>query len=263
MTTVLNNRIFLILVLSSLLSACGWLNNGPDDSVVDISEEFSVYAVEGFSEDGRTIILKMSTLDNMCETSEIELETSQSNDYIDVRIKKVQEPDTCLTQMKTLRSSAEFDVISRQRYYLNISLRDIVDNTGNIEIYDDRILTNIEDQEGIVVDPVETLRLPENTIWGYARSFEVDYTGQIIDFVTDLSIISQSIVLKPGQYSGFTIDNTGQLEFDDQQPGMGDAQFFYKFTGDEQELIDLLQEYRDDAGAKADFRIFSTNGKIY
>jgi hypothetical protein len=251
------------MTVCGLFTSCSWFSEGPDDQVIDISEEFAIRAVERYTQDGRSLAIHLETIQPICQSSTLNLQTSQSGEHVDVLIQKIDKPDTCLTAETILSTSADFGLIEHPTYYLNVSLRNIIDNAGTIEVFNDRIVTSIEDPKGIIIQPQETFRLPESTIWGYARSKEVDYNGRIIDFVTDLSLMSQSIVLQTGQYSDFHIDNSGVLHFDDFNSSVGDATFFYKFTGSDQELEDLLAAYRQDAGQKAEFKVFSTNGKTY
>ncbi|MDX1685406.1 MAG: hypothetical protein R3275_09225 [Saprospiraceae bacterium] len=265
MTAFQNIRISLLTFLfAGVLTSCAWLGDAPDDKVIDILEEFEIYAVEDITESGRMVDMVITTINPVCDQASIEVETTQGRDYIDVIIRKINQPDSCDSGqkviMKTVTSLGELD---DDRYYVNITLKNVVDNTGTLNIFSDRMVLDISNPEGIIVNPAMTYVLPENMIWGYATSYEVDYAGRIIDFVTDLSLVCENIVLPDGQYTNFTIDESDKLHFDDRPPHMNEATFYFKFSGAEQEIIDLLEDYRQEAGQRADFKIFSTNGKVY
>lgn len=263
MMTTFKSRWILFGVIALTLSSCSFLSNGDDDMVIDVTQEFSVTTVENYHQSGPSILLKVKTIDPLCEDAQMDVITHQDHNTLEIRINKISKPDSCLLNQAILSQNVDFEWTSSPEYKLIFSLKGLIDNVGSIVITDDEIITQMPDAQGVIASPEVTYRLPEHTIWGYASSHEVDYAGRIIDFVTDLSIISKPIVLKKGEYANFQITESGRLVMDHQTTKMNDATFFYKFEGDEQLLIDLLDQYRTDAGTKAEFKIFSTSGKVY
>jgi hypothetical protein len=198
-----------------------------------------------------------------CSNAQIKSEAGLSQDFIDLTINAIEDPVDCDSVEQVLVQTNDFFPVTDDVYYLNLSLRNVIDNSGSVHIYNDRIEMDVMDPSGIIIEPSTTWRLPENTIWGFAQSNENDFNGVLIDFVTDLSIMSKSIVLKEGTYSGFQVNASGVLSFNDIAPSMSLQTFYFKFEGQDSEISDLLQSYRSDHGSKAQFFIYNTDGRIF
>lgn len=256
------------LVLFSMLmlftQSCDILHNDPEDQVIEVSEEFNVYAVEGYSTSGRTLQFVVETVsDSICSDAVLKVDALRQSELLNIDIFEIDQPDPCLSDTRRLQHTSPLGLLDKNVFEVSLSIKDLIVNQGQIDVYNDEILLSFNEPKGIVPGTKTSYRLPENTIWGYVKTYESDYAGRVLDFITELSSISQSIVLKPGQYSGFEINANGELVFDDKDVSSDVTTFFFKHTGPSSDLSSLLDTYRIDAGAKAEFVIHSTSGEVF
>ena len=228
------------------------------------SRDLDRFILEVFDENADGVKLIIRTTDpHPCSNATIASESSVSRDFIEVTINAIEDPMDCDSIPVILQSSETILPAEKDQYYLNLSLRNVIDNSGSIRIEDDHISLSIEDPRGIVIDPAVTYRLPDNIIWGYARTNEHDFGGVLVDFVTDLSLLCQATILNDGAYSGFEIDAQGVLKFDEEASIMSEETFYFQYTGDDSALESLISTYRADHGNRAEFAIFNTLGKSF
>jgi hypothetical protein len=250
-------------ILVITLSSCNWIES-PDDKVIDINDEFYIGAFESFTPVGRFINLNVTSIEPYkCSDAEINISHIVDGQHLDVTIEGIEEEAPCSGPEKYLSSDVELGQFVNSNYQLNISLGNIVNNSGALIVNDESLILDFDSPKGFICKPTETLRIPENTVWGFASTNENDFNGTLINFVTDLSLLCQPIVMKPGPYSGFSIENSGKLSFDDDSQVMNVHTFYFKFTGNDDDLVALLKEYREDSGTKAEYIVFCTNGRIY
>jgi hypothetical protein len=185
--------------------SCSGLN--AKEIIVDVDKEFTVQPWERLDESGGGLQLNIATLKNEeCGGTGINYDARIISNKVRVTLINLAFPSNCGTvapardtvKMPTLQSNTTYD--------LEINLKDVVTNKGKLVVEDGRFTVNMVNENGIVMQSKQVLRVPQNAFWGIVAN-DNGSDKAATQMIDSLKTIATPISMTNGDYGYFSVDN--------------------------------------------------------
>lgn len=235
-------------------------------AIVDIPVTFQLQMREklGFPEGRRPLEFHISSMEALdCQNYTIDYSVVQNGKKIHLTLNDFILPGPCSPGEGIAKASFTVGVLGNGNYPLTISLKDLIENEGLIEVTGNAFSIKLQTTDGIWVNPGTLYRIPENTIWGEMIPDTDTASALASAFLAELEPITETLNLKSGSYGYFTIEENGSVVLADTKKGDGNICFYYSYNGGRDELASLVDEYRQAAGGGLLIRVYDSEGGSY
>jgi len=231
-----------------------------DNVNISVMDEFNISMWENLNNNSRSFQLNIETIGaEFCENTLIETTNSTENGFIGLVINDIPK-DSCDSPIFPATSKFEIGLLSNGTYPLYISLKEVIYNYGNLRVEEDYFELNMNNLDGISVPEKKLFKVPENMIWGFV-AFENASASTVYDeFLNELTNVAISKNFQSGYYGYFSIEDN-ELTILNQNISHDNHQSFgLDFSGNNAEIIDLLDTYRNNY-PDLEFKIFTSKGE--
>ena len=188
-----------------LLGSCSGLNS--KEVIVDVNKEFTIQPWERLDEFGGGLQLNVATLKNEeCGGTSINYGITTTTNKISITLNNLAYPLTCGTTAPA-RDTLKMPVLQANTAYdLNINLKDVVFNKGKLTMDDAKFTIAMTNEDGIVMQSKQILRVPQNAFWGILANDNGNdkVATQMLD---SLKTVATPISMTNGDYGYFSVDN--------------------------------------------------------
>jgi hypothetical protein len=254
-----------ILLLTVTLASCNLDSLNDPIVVAEVNDEFHIDLWENLSPFGNSFIFNIQTIvEYECENYTIDFNMVPKFREVSISLNDIQEPADCEAGFNTAHAAISLGTLSAGFYELNVDLKNTVFNQGQLTVSKESYLIEMEDAKGIDFLRRELFRIPENTIWGY---ISYDNTAEAIadDFILQLEGITQAKALGKGYYGYFSIenDNSDQIILPHPPAAYGYKAFLLHFDGQDNEILDLVGQFRSDHGQAIQINLTNHQGRVF
>jgi hypothetical protein len=185
--------------------SCAGLNS--KEIIVDIDKEFTVQPWERLDEFGGGLQLNIATLKNEeCGGTGINYDARVIGNKMKVTLLNLAFPTNC-GAIAPARDTVKMPSASvNTTYDFELNLKDVVTNTGKLKVEDGKYTITMNNENGIIMQSKQVLRVPQNTFWGVLAndSGSDRIATQMLD---SLKTIATPISMTNGDYGYFSVDN--------------------------------------------------------
>ena len=235
------------------------------DPLVDIPIAFRIEMKEKLQPGPRPLELILSSLEVLeCTNYTIDYELDQNKSSIRLALKDLILTGPCHPGYAAATNILDLGVLDPGNIDLSISLKDIIRNEGTLDVQPESYSLRLETKDGLMIIPGTLTRIPDNTIWGgvFPKADSLVQLAQ--SFYAELTQLAQPMHLSSGDYGYFTVNPNFSITITDpEEPGEGGISFVYRFTGNNEDLIDLVKNYRSLGGHGLTIMLFDAEGNTY
>ncbi|MBI1224084.1 MAG: hypothetical protein GC192_02495 [Bacteroidetes bacterium] len=161
-----------------------------------------------------------------------------------------------------VEDSASYDFLPLGVYNLELVLKNTVSSSGTLTVTNDKYTLEIEDGYGFMANEATLMRVPTESVWGYVAYKDNQHLTTADEFLSVLNLKTSNLKLGKGNYNYFSIGGNDKLSLD-KAPDYNNFKTFYrKSTGQNTELIKLLEDYRTQyPSGEMEFKIFTSQGE--
>lgn len=254
-------RLLILLGVAALVSTC---QIDTEDAIVisDVNDEFYLDIWEQLTLEGRQLQWHIRTIEDAeCTDSELAHNYRETGTTISLAINSIIDPEDCTAGEQPLRDTLVAGQLANGVYDLSLSLRDAVNNSGQLIINPDYYELAFDKSQGIL--PLRRLlrRVPENLIWGYIRTQVDSLTEPANQLVSDIAELGSPASPQEGYYGYFTVNGDVLSPADDQLAGADS--FAYLLDKDTSQLEALISTFRDQYPEGVEVKLFDWKGRAY
>jgi hypothetical protein len=254
-----------LLALGLLLSWSGCRIGSLDDPIIvaDVEKEFYIDLWEELRPEGRNFVLVIKTIkEQECLNYHIDYDIERQGLHVRLSINEIIEPEDCNPGQAVATEKAVAGLLAPRNYDISIDLKNTAFNDGRLTVSGDRYQLDLETEKGIILVREELLRIPDNTIWGYAAYQQTDDEGKADSFLSDLGEIADKPSYLNGYYGYFTLVQNGQTVYLNNPPQTERIKpFIFHYDGPASNMLSLLEEYRNAYGDALNLKVFNTKGE--
>jgi len=232
--------------------------------VSDVEDEFKIIPWERLSPEGRTFEFRLETLAVQdCKSASISHQLNINGNQISLSIREIDAPKDCDPGTDPALGVANAGELSPRFYELTIDLKNTVFNEGQLSVFGDRYVIDMESTEGFEIANRELRRVPEQTIWGYVTYPKNEDQGLAEDLLSDIDSISQTRDFTSGHYGYFRINDnsTNKVTIAGHPNTLNLKQFIYQYEENLDDLATLVEGYRNQYGEQLDIRLYTWTGE--
>lgn len=254
-------RIAILGMLLMFLFTVGCKDNTVvEEPNVSVEKEFRIIPWEALDGNDRAFQINIETiLNESCEHTIIDVLPTFGNNDISISIRNIPTPD-CLAPIFPATSENMIGTLQSPNYDLEISLKDVIHNDGELFVEDNYYEIKMENLDGIVIPNTRLYKIPENTIWGYVAYADNASEDIANDFVNEIEGTTSVREFEDGFYGYFSIDNNKPTILSEEITQSFDQTFGLGFSGDNVLLTDILSNYRAQYPDLV-FKIFTSKGE--
>ena len=105
--------------------------------------------------------------------------------------------------------------------------------------------------------------MPADAIWGYIGFHELSQEFDIqSSFENSIDDLVEPHNYPSGYYGHFRISELNELTIDADQEYSGQYNFLYRFRGEEEDLMPILEDLRAQYGNQIEIKLFTSSGSI-
>ncbi|MCB0620641.1 MAG: hypothetical protein KDC43_06020 [Saprospiraceae bacterium] len=256
-------RLFFVILTASWLCGCSVKSDDPG-IVVDIPKTFYVDLFEQLDTLQRKLIFKASSIEAQdCKNYLISHTYHRQNGTLFLSLNEILPPDECQPGEGAATADIEVGYLVEGMYGLEVNLKNTVHNIGTLTVNDEYFEIQLDSYDGIELVHSRLLRIPDHTVWGYVGYAQPGFAGPAMEFLHDLELIAESRPYDPGYYGYFTINVADEIVYSQSTGHPYTNKFMYQFDGNEQDLIDLIGQYRNQYPDGIDFYLVDDQGIVY
>jgi hypothetical protein len=200
-------RFTLLLLAFGLVffESCAGLNS--KEVIVDVDKEFTVQPWERLDEFGGGLQFNIATLKNEeCGGTGINYDARSIGNKVKVTLINLASPANCGT-VAPARDTVKMPVLqANSTYDLEINLKDIVTNNGKLIVEDGKFTVNMVNENGIIMQSNQVLRVPQNAFWGILAN-DAGNDKIATQMLDSLKTVATPISMTNGDYGYFSVDN--------------------------------------------------------
>ena len=227
---------------------------------ITIDDEFKILLWESLEGNNRSFNLNVETIKSeSCENTLIDVAPSVVGNSISFTIHDIPQPD-CPAPIFIADANVEVGILDSQSYDMIISLKNVIQNEGTLNVESDYYELKMKELDGIIVPEKRLYKVPQNTIWGYIATDNSNADSVSDEFLTALIEVTDEQNYIDGYYGYFSVENNNLSTFQ-QSISQGSVRMFgYSYTGDTTDLKDILSNFRSQY-ANTEFKIFTSKGE--
>lgn len=232
---------------------------------VNIPKTFQLGIQEVFEGNERVLELSIKSLElYSCADTKIDYSLIQSEDFIDLSVNEIIEPDSCIFVEEAAQSTIRLGTFQDGSWPIEISLRQTVRNPGLLVVKPGTIELLLFSEYGLVSERTLLQRIPDKTIWGYVAYQNEQQFSIASNFINELADLSaRQVFFPPGYYTDFTVLPSGKVSVQMPPSEKLHLPFLHRYDDDPALLKGLIDAYRQDYGPEVAIQLFFHNGETY
>jgi len=231
--------------------------------IIQVSPEFYIDLFENLG-NPRTLDLKISSLElQPCDNATIALDFQAFPSLFQVTLEAIQSPEDCNPGNAPAQTTLPLGALEDERdYRIQINLKNTIVNEGLLRVRPKTLQLDMESSHGLVLARSVWQRIPEGTIWGFVAYDDPTAEPQAQQFLTDLQNLTEHRVYPQGYYSHFSVESPNKLLLPETPPYAVVETFLRHFPGQKNQLVQLLENYRNGPGGNLlHIELFTANGE--
>ncbi|MFK8006779.1 MAG: hypothetical protein AB8H03_10420 [Saprospiraceae bacterium] len=251
----------IVVTVFLLIFTFGCKDDPIDEGVnITIEDEFKILLWESLEGNDRSFNLNVETIKSeSCENTLIDVAPSIVGNNISFTIHDIPEPD-CPAPIFIANANVEAGALASQSYEVIISLKNVIQNKGTLEVGSDYYDLKMKALDGIVIPEKRLYKVPQNTIWGYIASDNSNADSVSDGFIDELIDVTGDQDYIDGYYGYFSAENN-ELTILQQNITYGSIRTFgLSYDGDNSDLITILSNFRSQH-TNVEFKIFTSKGE--
>jgi hypothetical protein len=174
------------------------------------------------------------------------------------------QPSVCIPGSAFAKSEGKIEMPQVGLHNFDILLGNTISNEGLLRVGTQQIALELTSDGGIILSNPVLQRIPEFTIWGYAGFSTPSMVSVAHNFVNEVSARSGIANFVPGNYGHFTIPTgSGVIKIRDSPENISLKPFVFRFTGNLDDIGNLVQQYRQQYGGNLELRVQAITGETF
>lgn len=244
---MMNELTKLTILILSIIAFCfsGCVKEADQTTIINIDTEFALEVQQELQAGKNPMQIVIQTIQAPnCTNSSILYSSEVDGTQIDLSIKGISEGEPCFIGNQNISEVSNF-FLANGTYNMDITVRDVVINSGIVEISNEKIKLDLQSLDGIRLGKTEVNIIPDDYFWGTISFSESEYTSAAIAFETELKAKFLDSELSDGNYSHFEMNN-GAIQFPDQeQTNSIQIHFIHQLNFNKEELDAMLGQFRE------------------
>ncbi len=259
----MRNGLAVIMAILLIVQSCS-INKDDKEVIVQVDQEFNIdlYEILGNS---RQLVFNLESIElQPCLNSGINKTVIKQIDKISLHINGIEPANDCNPGSAPATAAANVGAVQNKTYDFLVSVRNTIENVGKLTVTDESYTISLLSNDGVNFQNHKLNKIPSNFIWGYYAFNNANLVGNApFSFVNDISQISHSKQMADGYFGQFSMDAEQKLTLSTSPEYLEFETFFYKFNGNDGELVTILENYRNsNEGPYMELAIFTSDGKI-
>jgi hypothetical protein len=241
----MRQHLYTILILTIFLFTGCVIDKGEAPIVVaEIAKEFSLQMQETLDTNGRSFILRVSTIKEYdCSNYSIQYIWRNQGNALLLSLLRIAAPFACDYKPGKILAETTAGKLETGNYPISVDLRGAIINKGTLSVLPDRYRLRLDTEHGLSIEQKDLLRVPAESIWGYIN-FSPNLSDQALQLVQEIFALSQPIDLPKGYYGYYAIDDKG-LSIEGQPEDASTYPFLRRSAADNGAIAAIIKKYRD------------------
>ncbi len=230
------------------------------NETADGDVHLSVY--EEISETGeRNMQFRLKTANIYpCINYALDMSSTLKGAGMQATIKGVIEPGICLTAIGPATGLIDWGQPKNGSYPLNFEIFG-QSNTGVLTVDEQGYRIDIDQRNNLVLDTEELFKIPPGVIWGTVGYASTSLGPTVDRFFEELEMLGATkLELPQGHYGYFDVTETGEMAVPELHGYHHVKMVLFGFSGNENELQQLVREYGDGDQTTVYISIYSDKG---
>lgn len=195
---------FLFLLICSL-SACSVLEEPEELAIINIGTDYIIELNQTLQLGPNSLMINVQHSDTQnCANSYIDMSASLVGDQIQLILGEVIHEGPCQMSNELITAHSSFDLSPRQ-YDINISIKNVAQNHGTIDVSLDRYSLHLDSENGILIeDPIVKI-IPDQYAWGLINFDLSEHQSTISELIREVQNDNIPHNLDDGNYGYFDI----------------------------------------------------------
>jgi len=220
-------RHWFIYLAIACLASCSLIEEPEEITIVNIGTDYVLEVSQKLSPGPNPFQIDISSIEtDNCQNSTIGLSTTHSGNDITLDLKDIINPNKCIRVSESVKANVDLS-LELGLYNIVVSLKDITQNQGILEVTEERFKMELETENGIVVLRQEILRIPDEYFWGQFKLNDIQELSAVKNFLVELQNDHSKNELSDGNYGYFKL-NSGSLQFENSEVGSLVENFIFK-----------------------------------
>ncbi|MEM1216813.1 MAG: hypothetical protein AAGJ82_14050 [Bacteroidota bacterium] len=252
-------------VLVFALGSCA-VEDDPPINIPFVEQEFVLNLWEDLTDDPNNVLeIKLLTVANEpCLNTTILTEFSRSNQDLKVTLFDILDPENCVVgEAPAQGSQALGGVTETGVYQLEIELKDLVTNTGQLTVQPDYYEVEMSESSGISWTHQRLYRIPKNALWGFITYTNGEQQSLAANWLNELADFTSFLEVEPGYYGYFNRTDATELTITGAPELVDQVTFLVEFDGQMATLESAVADLQAQATEGLEFRIFDDKGNVW
>lgn len=247
-------------VLCLCLTACSVLEEPDELTIINISADYVIELSQSLQLGPNLLMINVRSTDSKnCTNSYIDMSTNVAGDQIQLILGEIIHPAPCDELSGYVEAQSSFELSPRQ-YSINISLKNVVQNHGIIDVLLDRYQLNLETENGILIKEPVVKIIPDGYAWGQIEVANQDHQSTLNDVLATVQEANIPHNLDDGNY-GYFIIRDGQIELSQEDKQDAIEVFIVKQEESFEELTNRFKQFSNLY--QTDIQLTSSTGDSY
>ena len=249
-------------ILAIFIFIIGCSKDPQEVNIYSIPDEFRLDMHQAVSNEGSQPAFKISTIESrMCIDDKIIVTISKIGQNIGIDILSIDKAPEC-NGLPGRISTDVYAFMQPGTYNIQVILKDQIKNDGRLTVDEEQFSLSLSTDHGLELGQLNIKKIPDQLIWGYVGIEErsTDPLDQTL-YEALLPYMSQISAIEKGDYGLFSINNEGEIIFDDLGNLILQKKFLMKMEGSKTDISKVVEEFKDNHPGYV-VKIFTSRGVI-
>lgn len=255
---------YFLIIASILLFSC---ESESEEQINTLGSEISFSLAEYLDPQQKNLTFKFLTeKDFPCINYQISHQVQRVGNIITIELTDVEKADVCLDAIGPATAFIDMGNLPEGDYNLLIKVGEAITNQGTLSVTPQSYQLSMEEPEGLIVENIELLRIPDNVIWGTIKYIAQQKTKGLYDnLMSSLQGIGATEKrLSEGNYYYFDVDVSGRIRPKNAVlDNLTEEPFLMEFSGNDDQLVNVLGQMENIYGEGAMIRIYNAKGEEF
>jgi len=251
-------KLFFIYIAFGCLGSCSLIEDPEEITIVNIGTDYFLEVSQKLSQGPNPFQIDISSIDkDHCQNSSISLSTIHHGQDITLNLKDIIDPAKCIPLEESVKAEVDLN-LEVGLYNINVSLKDITQNRGILEVTGERFKMELETENGIVVLRQEIQIIPDGYFWGQFKINDIQDLSSVKSFLIELQKEHLDNDLNDGNYGYFELKG-GHIVFDAEEVGSLVENFIFKEQHSFLEVRKTVSDF-NERHPSIDIELFHSSG---
>lgn len=198
----------LLFVLCLSFTACSVLEEPEELTIINIGADYILELSQTLQLGPNALMINVQhSATKNCANSFIDLSASLVGDQIQLVLGEIIQNEPCFITDELIDAQSSFDLSPRQ-YDINISIKDVAQNHGTIDVSLDSYSIALDSENGILLEEPMIKIIPDQIAWGLITFDEAEHQSAIANLINESKEKNTYHNLVDGNYGYFTIKDS-------------------------------------------------------